>query len=74
MEVQEDTGLLVPPGLRGCAVLGLVASLNAETLGWTFPSALRYSHAVRAEPSCLLRAVEGPSTQRGAGVGVSDEA
>lgn len=73
-EAQEDAGLLVPPGLHGCVVLGLVASLNTETLGWAFPSALHYSRAVRAEPPCLLRAVEGPSTQRGARVGVSDEA
>lgn len=55
-------------------MLGLVVSLNTETLGWAFPSALRYSRTVRAEPSCLLRAVEGASTQRGARAGVSDEA
>lgn len=72
--MQEDTGLLVPAGFGGYAVLGLVASLNTETLGCAVPSALCSSCAVRAEPSRLLRAAEGAPAQRGAGIGVSDEA
>lgn len=73
-EVQEDTGLLVPAGFGGCAVLGLVASLNTETSSWAVPSALRSSRAVRAEPSRLLRSAEGAPAQRGARISVSDEA